>query len=116
MSWSWRKGRHKRRERDPYYPLQEVRLRIKMRKVQVTGTAYSCALQDFGWGEKDILDAVGRLKLKHFYKTEECRADPGQMVDYYKAKGLIGETVYLHFYIDITTDELVIQSCKKPEE
>jgi hypothetical protein len=87
-----------------------------MGKVQVTGTAYSCALRDFGWGEKDILDAVRKLKPKCFYKTEECRVKSGQMVDYYKARGLKGENVYLHFYIDIVTDELVIQSCKRLEE
>jgi hypothetical protein len=89
-----RKRRRKSKERGSYYPLHEIRLRIKKGKVQVTGTAYSCALQDFGWGEKDILDAVRKLKPWHFYKTEECRVDPGQMVDYYKARGLKGENVY----------------------
>ena len=51
-----------------------------------------------------------------FYKTEECKAAPGEMVDYYRAKGLKGENVYIHFYIDIATDTLIIQSCKKLEE
>lgn len=116
MSRWWRKGRRKRKSRIPYYPLPEVRLRIRTGKVQITRTALSCAREDFGWGAKEILDAVRNLKPKHFYKTEVCRRYPGQMVDYYKAKRLKGENVYIHFYIDITTDELVVQSCKGLKE
>jgi len=84
--------------------------------VQFTGTALSCAWEDFAWGKKEVLEAVMSLKLRHFYKTEECKVYPGQMVDYYKAKKLKGENVYTHFYIDITTDNLIIQSFKKLEE
>ena len=108
--------RRKRKGRRSYYPLREVRLRVRTGKVKVTGSASRCAQQDFGWGVKDILDAVQKLKPKHFYKTEQCKVKPGQMVDYYTAKGLKGEDVYIHFYIDITTDVLIIQSCKKLEE
>jgi len=116
MYYTGRKGRGKREVRNPYYSLREIRLRIKKTKVQVTGTAYMEAQRDFGWGEKEILDAVRKLKFRHFYKSEKCRIDPGQIVDYYKARGLKEENVYIHFYIDIETDELVVQSCKRLEE
>jgi len=112
----WRKGKYKGKGRVSYYPLHEVRLRIRKGKVLVTGSALEGARQDFNWGGKDVIEAVLNLKPKHFYKTEECKAAPGEMVDYYRAKGLKGENVYIHFYIDIATDTLIIQSCKKLEE
>ncbi len=82
----------------------------------VSSGAKTCALQDFGWGQQDIIKAVLTLKKKHFFKTQPCQVVPGEMVDYYKARKLMGEKVYIHLYIDIGTDMVVVQSCKQLEE
>ncbi len=60
-----------------------------------------------------MLDAVSKLGKKHFYKTEPCQIVRGIMVDYYKVRGLKGEDVYIHLYVDPEKDVLVVQSCKR---
>jgi hypothetical protein len=107
----------KRKKPHPYYDLAHVKELVAdpeghwvLRRALVT------ARVDFGWGIEDIRDAVRKLRLKHYCKTSECRTIPGEMVDCYKARGLKGEDVYLHFCVDLETGCLVIQSCHRLEE
>jgi len=95
-----------------YYSLQDVRKHIVEGKVLIRSNATRDALNDFGWGTNDILDALKKLKLKHYHKTEPYRSNPTVKVDYYKARNLKGENVYTHFYIN-ENDELVINSFKE---
>lgn len=68
----------------------------------------------FGWRQADILDAVARLQVKHFYKREPYRENPSIEMDNYKARGLKGENVYTHFHVE--DGLLIISSFKKIEE
>lgn len=67
----------------------------------------------FGWGMDNILDAFLKLKPQHFYKTDVSRINPENVIDYYKARGLKGENIYTHFYIDDEAEFLIINSFKK---
>lgn len=67
----------------------------------------------FGWGISDILDAFMKLQLKHFYKTGPSDFEPHFPIDFYKARGLKGENVYIHFYVDDQTNLLMVDSFKE---
>jgi hypothetical protein len=67
----------------------------------------------FGWNSDDILDALMKLQPKHFYKTELSNFEPHFPIDVYKARGIKGENVYTHFYVDNETNRLIIQSFKE---
>ncbi len=67
----------------------------------------------FEWRLHDILDALGRLQSKHFYKSDVSQNDPHLILDFYEACGLKGEDVYTHFYIDRDTDTLIVNSFKE---
>ncbi len=54
-----------------------------------------------------------RLRPKHFYKSDESKKKPGTLLDIYKACGLKGEDVYMHFYIDDVKGVLVVNSFKR---
>ncbi len=75
--------------------------------------ALNCAQRDFGWETRDILDALRRLKPGHFYKSEPSGKKHGVVLDFYKAYGLKGEDVYIHFYIDDEDGVLVVNSFKR---
>ena len=81
--------------------------------VVARGNAKEGALRCFGWGGKDILDTIRKLRVKHFHKTEPSELKPQVMIDFYLAYGLDGEDIYTHFYIDPTTGKLVINSFKE---
>ena len=84
--------------------------------VVIRNNALDDAQRDFGWNHTDILDAIGKLRPKHFYKTEKSHITPAEVIDYYKARKIKGENVYTHFYVDTTTGILVINSFKELKE
>lgn len=77
----------------------------------------SCSREDFGWETTDIIDAICRLKRKHFKKSDPHNYLPGEIVDVYHAKRLKGFCVYFHFHVVYEKNEptLIIGSCKKLE-
>lgn len=86
---------------------------VQQRSVQIRANALEDALHDFGWETPDIVDALMRLRPKHFYKSDESKKKPGTLLDIYKACGLKGEDVYMHFYIDDVKGVLVVNSFKR---
>lgn len=94
-----------------YYELSEVVQKINSGQFLIKENAILYALQDFGWGISDIMNAYRMLKPKHFYKTDDSKAKPGLVIDVYKAH-LNGEDIYTHFYIDDSENKLVINSFK----
>ena len=97
----------------PFYRLGEVRSLILAGRVCIRRNSSRDARNDFGWDTCDIVDAMSKLQLKHFYKSAASRTDPSVVLDFYKARGLKGEDVYTHFYIDDRHDVLVINSFKR---
>jgi len=79
------------------YPLSEIKQLIGQGKVWLKPNVLKDAQSDFGWGKSDIVDALSKLKPGHFYK----------------AYGLKGEDVYIHFYIDDEDGVLVVNSFKR---
>jgi len=69
------------------------------------------AKQDFGWHRQDIKNAILKLQRKHFHKSTSKYDNPKIYVDYYKAYGLVGEDVYIHFRIE--NNRLIICSFKR---
>ena len=75
------------------------------------GNARNTALVDFGWTANDIIAAIQKLKISHFYKSEPSDLIENCMIDYYKASELNKEAIYIHFYV--RENRLVINSFKK---
>ncbi len=96
-----------------FYPLSEVRERIAQGKILIRSNALEDARRDFGWEIDDILDAICRLKPKHFHKHARSKVKPPIVLDFYRAQDLNGEDVYTHFYIDDEDKILVINSFKR---
>ena len=96
-----------------HYPLKEVKALIKGGNWHVNEDALDDAMEDFGWNKDDVRSAFLALQPCHWYKSEWSRVKPGVMLDYYKARGLRGENVYTHFYVDNEEVFLVINSFKK---
>jgi hypothetical protein len=108
------KGSKKRKERTPpkkpFYKLTEIKCLVENGDVFVRDNARKGALEDFEWGISDILAALTSLRLKDFHKTDVLSSDKYVGIDYYKARGLKGEDVYTHFYINKTSGDLIINS------
>jgi hypothetical protein len=96
-----------------YYSLAEVKKLVKAGNVLIREKSQKSAREDFGWDFNDILDALKKLQPKDFRKSDESFFEPKIPVDYYKAYGLKGEDVYIHFYIQSETNLLIIDSFKK---
>ena len=77
----------------------------------IRGNARNTALVDFGWTANDIIAAIKKLRVSHFYKSELSGLIENCMIDYYKASELNKEAVYIHFYI--RENRLIINSFKK---
>jgi len=77
----------------------------------ITDDAIRGAYTSFGWGIADIRKAILKLQQKHFYKTAKHFGNPKIYVDYYKARGLMGENVYIHLHV--YDGCLVIESFKE---
>jgi len=95
----------------PFYPLAEVKQLAKAGNVAIRGNARNTALVDFGWTANDIIAAIQKLKVSHFYKSVQSVLIENCMIDYYKASELNKESVYMHFYV--RENRLVINSFKK---
>ena len=95
----------------PFYSLAEVKHLAKEGNVAIRGNARNTALVDFGWTANDIIAAIQKLKISHFYKSEPSDLIENCMIDYYKASELNKEAIYIHFYV--RENRLVINSFKK---
>lgn len=84
----------------PYYSLKKVKFLVSEKKCSINDNARRTARKDFGWGAADIKKALSRLQPKHFYKSDSKYDDPTVYVDYYKARDLMGENLYIHFRIE----------------
>jgi hypothetical protein len=94
----------------PHHPLKKVRERINDGEVTIRSNAVQKAWTDFGWGHTEMLAAVTRLNISHFWKTEPSLHVPDTMLDFYKARNLYeGEDVFIHLYIS-DADRLIINS------
>lgn len=99
----------------PHHPLSDVRNLLKRKMYTINAPALQDARNDFGWGESDILAAIGKLRDMHCY----CAGDPhhvigGAFVDKFRARALhLGEDVYLKYYVNPNNGFLIINSCKK---
>lgn len=94
-----------------YYSLRIVKNLVTDGHYEITTGARKTAKDCFGWYEEDILKAIMKLQRKHFHKSYNKYDNPSVYVDYYKAFGLIGENVYIHFRIE--DDTLYICSFKE---
>ena len=107
------RNRKKRRAPSkPYYDLKEVKRLVVNKRVRINYNALEGAWYAFSWEESDILDAIVKLRLNHFQKSDPSETKPGIILDFYKAPGLNDENVYTHFYIEKETGILVINSFK----
>ncbi len=88
----------------PYYSLKLVR-KLVVDNCFINTKARNTARNDFGWNQNDIQKAILKLRNIHFYKSNTKYDNPSIYVDYYKAKDLMGENVYIHFRIE---DEVLI--------
>lgn len=96
-----------------YYQLSEVIQKINDGQVIIRRNALEDAYNQFGWESPDILSAYKKLKNPlHFHKTDASRYIPGVAIDIYKAT-INGESIYTHFYIDDTSNKLIINSFKE---
>ena len=91
------------------YSLRHVQNLIRRGKYLIKDNAVDSAENDFGWTASDIKEVMCRLKPKHFRKTELSKNLPGVMIDYYAARKMKGQQVYLHFYVVYDgSEELVV--------
>ena len=95
----------------PYYSLAMVKELAGSGACIINAKARETARNDFGWDQGDIKKSISMLRHKHFYKSESRYDDPEVYVDYYKAWGLMGENVYMHFRIE--DNRLIICSFKE---
>lgn len=85
----------------PYYSLKLVKRLIRTKGCHsITRKAQETAENDFGWKKKEIVAAIMKLQISHFLKRDVRYDNPSIHVDYYKARGLCGEDVYIHFRIE----------------
>ena len=95
----------------PYYGKRQIVNLLKEGRVYVTEEALYSAEDAFGWNLEDIKNALMRLMPKHWYKSEPRYDNPEIWVDYYRARNIMGENIYTHFYVE--EDILVIDSFKE---
>jgi hypothetical protein len=95
----------------PYYGLKTVKFLVSSNRCIINQKARDTASKCFGWKKADIEKALLKLQPKHFHKSDHKYDDPSIHVDYYKARGLMGENVYIHFRIE--DDYLIICSFKE---
>ena len=81
------------------YNLRIVKNLVAQGRVQINQNALEHAYNDFGWGEKQILDVFKRLQQKHFSTSKPSEKISFCWLDYYKGN-FDGEEVFTHFYIN----------------
>ncbi|WP_027360574.1 type II toxin-antitoxin system MqsR family toxin [Desulforegula conservatrix] len=111
---------HQTAPRKPYYPLKEVKEKIRCGHFDINQNALDDARDIFNWGPEKIKQCLLKLNDRdyaidinknHFFKKEPHRHIPHTMMDYYKAKNIMdGESVYTHFYIRQNDGKVVISS------
>jgi len=102
-------------EKEPQYPLDEVKRLIRDGKIILIERARIRAWKSLGWRRQDISNAILKLQPKDFCKREQERKPPWGVLDIYKPKRKInGELIYLHYSIN-DDDYLVIDSCHEQE-
>lgn len=102
----------------PYYQLDEVRELIAKGRYSVWPKASATADADFGFDLARIADVVSGLDEKDFVKTMNATHIKGMVFDVYVTPVDLGEPapeyVYVKFYIDDHTNELlIVTSCKR---
>lgn len=97
----------------PFYSLARVKGLVKAGNYVIREEAKDIARKAFGWDESDMRDALMKLQASHFYKPGLSNFEPRFPIDFYKARGLKGENVYIHFYIDDETNLLMVDSLKE---
>ncbi len=95
----------------PYYSKRQIRNLIEAKKFKITENARFSAMQCFGWNLEDVKRALLLLPQNSCYKSEQRFDNPKIWVDYYRAKGVMGENVYTHFYVE--DDNLIVDSFKE---
>ncbi len=95
----------------PYYSKKQIRNFIVSGKLHVTESARNSARNFFGWSLEDIKRALLALSQKSCYKSESRFNNPCIWVDYYRAKNILGENVYTHFYVE--DGVLIVDSFKE---
>ncbi|HEC32284.1 MAG TPA: hypothetical protein ENI41_07320 [Deltaproteobacteria bacterium] len=95
----------------PYYSKKQIVNLLRKGRVYVTDEALYSAEDAFGWNLEDIKNALMRLMPKHWYKSEPRFDNPKIWVDYYRARNIMGENIYTHFYVE--EDILIIDSFKE---
>ncbi len=98
----------------PYNSKRTIINYLDSGKYHITNKAKKCAADDFCWGKTDIVKVLKKLSpTKHFHKKAIHWTNPEIVVDYYRARGLMGENVFTHFHIDPEDDLLIINSFKE---
>lgn len=95
----------------PYYSLKKVRNLALNGECVSNSNARLTARNDFGWNQTDVKKAISKLQHKHFYKSDNKYDNPSIYVDYYKARDLMNENIYIHFRIE--NECLIICSFKE---
>ena len=95
----------------PYYSKKQIYNFVKFGKLYVTETARNSARDFFGWSFNDIEKALLALSQKSYYKSEPRFNNPSIWVDYYRARDILGENVYTHFYVE--DGILIVDSLKE---
>jgi hypothetical protein len=106
-------GQQKGGKARSHYPLGQVKSLVASGRYVITYNAQAYAYNFLGWKIEDIESALMKLEPKHFYKSELSKRDGKTWIDYYKAFGLMGENVYLHFHVDEEGNRLILASCKR---
>src|SRR6266567_725821 len=96
-------------KKKPYYPLAEIKEKIRDGHLEIKPNALDDAWDIFGWGPNEIRKCLLKLNDRdytadknnnHFYKTEAHRRLPHTMMDYYKAENIMdNESIFTHIYI-----------------
>jgi hypothetical protein len=95
----------------PYYSKTQIHNFIGSGKLHVTESARNSARDLFGWSLEDIEKALLALSQKSCYKSEPRFNNPSIWVDYYRARHILGENVYTHFYVE--DGMLIVDSFKE---
>ena len=94
-----------------FYPLVSAQQLVREGRVDFEGRALIRAKYEFGWLKQDIIDAFLDLTPAHYDKSAPHGFIRDADVQYYKAPGLHGENVYMHFYLNPGSTRIVIDSC-----
>ena len=75
-------------KRKAHYNLDQIKTMIKSGHYQITAEAKINALQDFAYGETEILDTVNGLKFSDLFKSMTTHYDNKLWQDVYKKNGM----------------------------